>query len=290
MVRRVPVLRPYYVFAPRQIGRRIRFWWNPRRCESSVMLAWGSRLECRPDEEVGYSIHTAGIYDLALSELLYRLIRADDLCVDVGANIGYVTSLMLARGGMVFAFEPHPRLYRMLVGNAPGARCFEMAVSSSPGEAALYEPAAFGSNQGLSSLEAGGRSSGAQYRVRTETLDRLFPDEKIGVLKVDVEEHESEVWKGADSILRAHRVRDVVFEEFAPYPAESHRMLERHGYTILGIEVRLLKPVLHPAAPGRNGPEGAPINYLANVDPSRAWRLFRRFGWRCLRRGRRRDC
>lgn len=253
-------------------------------------MPWGSRLDCQYDGEIGKSLRTAGIYDLALSELLYRLIQADDLCVDVGANIGYVTSLMLARSGTVFAFEPHPRLYRMLVRNAPGARCCEMAVSSSPGEATLYEPAAFGSNQGLCSLERAGRDSGARYRVQVETLDRLFPDEKVGVLKVDVEGHESEVLKGADSILRAHRVRDLVFEEFAPYPAESHRMLERHGYTILRVEVRLLRPVLHPAAPGRHEPEGAPINYLATVDPSRAWRLFRRFGWRCLRGGRRRDC
>jgi FkbM family methyltransferase len=40
--------------------------------------------------------------------------------VDVGANIGYMTSLMAHKVGLsgkVIAFEPHPAIYKRLVNN-----------------------------------------------------------------------------------------------------------------------------------------------------------------------------
>ena len=48
-----------------------------------------------------------GIYDLIVTEILWRLINKGEIAVDVGANIGYMTSLMAAKvasSGKVYSY------------------------------------------------------------------------------------------------------------------------------------------------------------------------------------------
>ena len=48
---------------------------------------------------IGQSIRTTGLYDLAVSEVLARLIDPGDTVVDAGANVGYMTVLAAAAAG-----------------------------------------------------------------------------------------------------------------------------------------------------------------------------------------------
>ena len=74
-------------------------------------MPWGLQMQIRPNDYIGSCIWGRGIYDLGVSEAIWRLLDKDDLAIDVGANIGHMTGIMARRvgpKGAVIAFEPHP--------------------------------------------------------------------------------------------------------------------------------------------------------------------------------------
>src|SRR5713226_10110044 len=98
------ITQPYYIMRPAQIARRVRLeFQSAESTPTSVVLPWGLEISFNPNEESGHSLVTTGIYDLLMSEMLCRLVEAGDVTADVGANIGYATSLIAIRSG------PHGR-------------------------------------------------------------------------------------------------------------------------------------------------------------------------------------
>jgi ubiquinone/menaquinone biosynthesis C-methylase UbiE len=82
-----------------------------------VTTAWGLPLEARSDESIGYSLITTGVFDLPVTETLLRLADSGELAIDVGANIGAMTSALAAAvgpAGEVWAFEPNPSVLAVL--------------------------------------------------------------------------------------------------------------------------------------------------------------------------------
>ncbi len=61
----------------------------------------------------------AGIWEPHLVRLLHRLVRSDDVCLDVGANIGVHTLVLagLAPQGRIHAFEPSSKNFSFLKRN-----------------------------------------------------------------------------------------------------------------------------------------------------------------------------
>jgi hypothetical protein len=86
------------------------------------------------------------------------------------------------------------------------------------------------------------------------------------------------VLRGASELLRAHRIRDVVFEH-GGYPTPVTGFLEDLGYTVLALDGSLLGPAVGLASecPSWQGWEGS--SYLATVAPDRALRRLGRRGW-----------
>ena len=64
--------------------------------------------------------------------------------------------------------------------------------------------------------------------------------DEFRVVKVDAEGHEPAVFGGMSEYLGC--VREIVFEEYAYYPAPSHQVLQRAGYTVFAMEERLRGP------------------------------------------------
>ncbi|HQZ83190.1 MAG TPA: hypothetical protein PLR83_08220 [Pyrinomonadaceae bacterium] len=61
-----------------------------------------------------------GEYEPAISAIAKRLIRKGDICLDVGANFGWYTTMMAMLAGPdgeVHSFEPVPTTYRQLERN-----------------------------------------------------------------------------------------------------------------------------------------------------------------------------
>ncbi len=182
------ITQPYYLLRPAQVLRRLRFWYRrpPLEADSSIALPWGLNIRCRPNEEIGYSLHTTGIYDLLLTEMICRSVGRGETVIDAGANIGYATSLMAMLAGLrgrVYAFEPHPRIFLELKGNveswlldprAAAVELCESALSESSGTATLREPdCGFEANRGMASLDRKAGVSGKAYTVKKQRLDEI---------------------------------------------------------------------------------------------------------------------
>ena len=211
--------------------------------------------------------------------------------MDVGANIGYMTSILAVSvaPGEVQAFEPHPALFERLAANcrawqhvAAPVRPLQAAVSSRDGTCTLAVPPGFSSNAGIASIGEPA-DAGDAIEVRAVTLDTVVGARGVGVLKLDVEGHEPAVLEGGERVLTKHAIRDVVFEDHHGYPSESASILESHGYRVYRDRAGRSRPNAVPPAVARTSVHGAPQNYVATVQPARLEERIRPRGWHVLR-------
>jgi FkbM family methyltransferase len=291
------VFKPEYVFQPRVALNRVRaaaglaargIADGPR----AFALPWGPTIFIPAGDDHARMLETLGVVDLAVTEALWRLADPGDHVVDAGANIGYMTAVLLARvdaasGGRVTAVEAHPGVRRDLDRNleqwrdkAP-VRVVGAALSSAEGFVSLVEPDQFDSNRGLARVGEA-LTAGSGLQVPAVTLDAIVPSpETIGVLKLDVEGHELEVLRGATRLLTDGRIRDCVFEDHGTAPTAVMKALLGHGYQIFRVDRRLAGPVLLPMT-SPDATRWLPANFLATRSSGRVAERFRARGWQCL--------
>jgi FkbM family methyltransferase len=298
------LFKPEYLYRPRQLLRRLASGGVPRHAEVDGLvtapLPWGGELRVSPADDVGRQLLTLGVFDLVLTETLWRLTDPGELALDVGANVGYATAVQaqrVGRGGRVWSFEPHPVLFRELVANCGlikprlphvTLRPIAAAVSSEPGELRLEIPPEFATNRGVARIGTATEADAAvgvhSVHVISVTLDSILEAEaSVGVMKVDVEGHELQVIRGARSALGQKRIRDVVFEEHRPYPSEVTDALESYGYRVFRLHRTFRAAVLLPPDSPIERARWEATNFLATCDPARAAERFEQRGWACLR-------
>jgi FkbM family methyltransferase len=296
------LLKPEYLFQPQVLLKRLLPQPAVKTEFTEVRLPWGMKIRVRPAEEHGLMLMTLGVIDLAVTETLWRLIDPGESAIDVGANIGYMTAVMLNRlgdrstKGNLQVFEAHPDIYLELQSNLQlwqqqltnvNVMAHHLAVSNHPGTVALTVPQTFSANRGLASVvEAGSAvNAGAELlNVEAIALDQfLATSEPIGVMKLDVEGHERFVLEGAKQLLKAQTIRDCVFEEHRPYPTEVTDWLESFGYQVFRIQRQFLGPQLLPADTRQARTPWLPTSFLATSQPERAIARFQPPGWYCLR-------
>lgn len=287
--------KPQYLFRPSQIVRRLLQEIAPRSTVSEVQLPWGFCIVLDRPDTVSEAILSQGMYDLVTTEVLWRLTSRGERVVDVGANIGYFTSLFAFRtgsAGEVFAFEPHPKTYQVLRRNINRWARLEgcgrivatqAALSDTDATAILSTQDAAGSNASHAYIRS---SDGPGVPVQTIRFHSHFgADEEFGVVKVDAEGHETAIFEGMAEHLSSRRIRDIVYEENAGYPAASHKRLEAAGYALFAFEQHLSGPrIIAPTSvrPPKRACD-APPSYLATRDPERARNLLSPRGWQSLK-------
>ncbi|MFK7919974.1 MAG: FkbM family methyltransferase [Ilumatobacter sp.] len=130
--------------------------------------------------------------------------------VDVGANIGLYSLLCAAlfEPGGVLALEPTPDIAdlaeRLAAANSLDIDVRRVAASKRSGTAMLNVA---DTSDVSNSLESGFKASAHSLSVPTMTLDHMMLGAEIapGVIKIDVEGHESAVLQGARRVLEEHR-------------------------------------------------------------------------------------
>lgn len=241
-----------------------------------------------------------GVYDLCVTEALWRLIDPGETAIDVGANIGYMTSVMAKRvqeTGKVFSYEPHPEIYEELCENkilwqeASGwcqITTQNVALSNASGIGVLGLPSHFSENRGvallLDEIDAQAMGNPCRCHVTLARLDDLMNDDHpVSIIKLDVEGHELKVLQGGQKVLTRH-VRDIVFEEHSNYPTEVTCFLKERGFTVLRIRKEIWGPRLEFPARKPGGPllPWDPPSYLATKDPLRAMKRMQKRGWQSL--------
>jgi FkbM family methyltransferase len=297
------LVTPPYLFQPSQVIKRLRleYLWRSRR-QACIALPWGLPIQIDPQEAMGHNIASQGLYELGVTETLWRLTESGDLAIDAGANIGYMASILGVRvgpHGRVICFEPNPEVFRSLrenVGNwRADGRCgtfdlHQAALGKETGKSLLHMNDWFLTNRGTSwtsdQVEPG---KGLRHiEVPLRSLDEVVDGTAtIGVMKMDVQGQELNVLQGAAGFLKRHAVRDIVFEEETLYPAPTHEYLKSFGYAVFGIAETFsgVRLVLNGQSPF--DPEFGPIpNYLATVDPKRAIERIKPAIWRSFGPGR----
>jgi FkbM family methyltransferase len=293
------IWKPWFLYRPDQLVRRVAgMFEHPRAGYEPIGAAWGMTMLANPTEHLGQCLWTTGVYDLAVSEVLFRLVRKDDVVIDAGANIGYMSLLAAVAagpGGRVRAFEPNPNLIPILTKNIASARerfamapvdVHQTALGARREQATLVLPDPSAANDGLAHVESGTAAAGAHAMpITVESLDDELKDSPVGLLKIDVEGHEFPVLQGASNALRGRRIRHVVFEDHRGPGSEASTFLERAGYTLFSIGWSMTRPLL---ASSRTGASLATYyeapSYLATLEPDEAIRACAATGWRSLRR------
>lgn len=275
---------PPYLFQPQQAVKRLwrEYFWRAE-AQRTVRLPWGLCISINPQDELSRAIASHGLYELAVTETLWKLTDKSDLVVDAGANIGYMTSVLAVasgRAGKVVSFEPHPAMFETLRANvgawATDKRCaaiviHEVALGDRNGKATLRVNEKFSENNGIAYVYTGEETNPGDLQVTMRTLDSVIDEERtIGVLKIDVQGFEMSVLTGSMRLLKSRAIRDIVFEEEGAFPAATHKFLQTFGYAIFGIEQTLTGVRLSDSVTQSSSPAYAPPNYLATLEPNRA--------------------
>lgn len=153
--------------------------------------------------------------------LMTQIVRTGERVFDIGANIGLHTVLLshiVGSSGLVFAFEPNPKLLRCLaqtVARLANTRLFPFALSDKNGRSDFYVP---GDNS-LGSLAdwTRGRVRGKATRFicAERTVDELVAQKILPIpefIKCDVEGAELKVFRGARETLNRAAAPIILFE------------------------------------------------------------------------------
>lgn len=300
------IWKPWFIYRPQQLLTRALAPGSPAGRRERLGTAWAMTLRVDPGRDIGRSIVTTGVFDLAVSEALARLVEPGGRLIDAGANAGYMTLLgAVAAGptGHVIAFEPHPDLFGMLEQNvreAPGARrlarvsLHNIALGDQEGEARLLLPPEFGSNDGTARIVAHAGPADRTVAVRVRRLDDVLDEAGTGggadasggeavVLKLDVEGHEPQVLAGAVRTLQARRITHVVFEDHDVARSEAVRLLRDAGYRLFALGWSMRRLRLEPLESGRLSHSYEAPSFVASIDPDRLLSRCGSAGWQVLR-------
>jgi FkbM family methyltransferase len=165
--------------------------------------------------------------------------------IDVGANIGYL-SLIAARAGgpgaHVYAFEPSPREYSVLLGHLAlnelmNVTAFPFGVGERSEESTLWLSGL--ENPGMNSRHAPAEAAGG-VSINLAPIDALLPPEvfeRVCCVKIDVEGDECSVLAGIARVMPALQKASFVVEVAATHLARAGRSVddvygffERHGF------------------------------------------------------------
>lgn len=177
----------------------------------------------KPDHFISKEIVRNGIWEPMETSVVVERLRPGDVLVDLGANIGYYTvvaSLACGEKGRVWAFEPEPENYRLLIENVAlnGLRNVEAVNAAAGRESGTAELFLSDINQGDHRLY---RNDGRvdSVVVRTHSLDDWFAnrDARVDLIKMDTQGVEAQIVEGMLGVLEQNRGRVSLIVEFWPF-------------------------------------------------------------------------
>ena len=217
-----------------------------------------------------YFFHT---HEMFLERIFKRCLAPGKTFVDIGANCGYWSAHSLSlvgQSGEVHAFEPVPQYFtfvRRLAELNPGHRMFANQVAcgagSGPVTMAVVAPRAenfdnFDTNIGSSSLAAGflDHASDLTENITVEVIafdsyvrDRKIDLDRVGLIKIDVEGFEAEVFDGMQGVLaksgrKVPILCEVLTDLDRPKPLDGRRIIERlEGCGYRCLDATHLRPI-----------------------------------------------
>ena len=195
----------------------------------SCQTAYGPCKFYGKDEYIGRSLYAYGEWSGDECEKIISL--ANGLCLDVGANIGFMSMALASTGLAVLSFEPQEELYRLLVENTTDLPVvpFHMALGSTT-DVAHMPIIRYGERGNYGGVPLVGKSFGTR-EVKIDTIDNLKLED-VGFIKIDVEGHELEVLKGAEQTIRHWKPIMYIEDDREDKRRALHAYLEELDYSI----------------------------------------------------------
>ncbi|OGC95506.1 MAG: hypothetical protein A2W25_01160 [candidate division Zixibacteria bacterium RBG_16_53_22] len=182
----------------------------------------GRFFEFNSETRLGHQIFFLGSREDAETRLVRRIVRPGEIAFDIGANIGWYTTLLsqlVGEAGLVYAFEPVPGIFQSLLRTVEKNRCAENVILFNNLCGADCEPGLIYEfprlHPGLSSSRPIGNESKIEHRVAKVTIDDVVQSsgiKGIDILKIDVEGAELEVLKGASRTLGSGMIKAILIE------------------------------------------------------------------------------
>lgn len=171
----------------------------------------GRRLYADLSTGMCESLFFQGEYERAVTRVIRAVVEKDDVCMDIGANFGWYTTLLQklsGSGGAVHAFEPVPDIFRTLkknvdlVSDNSNIIINNVALGDKSGTIEMHLFA--GLPNGHSSLSTMGRSDYTKVAGQIIMLDSYLSDhdiKQVDFMKVDVEGAELMLLNGAKKLF-----------------------------------------------------------------------------------------
>jgi len=196
----------------------------------SIVCKYNRTLKIKADLDdwIQQNIFFTGIYDSISVGFIKRTLEAEDIFIDIGANIGCFTligSVIVGRKGRVIAFEPVDIVSEKLEKNISLNKLENITIERK----AVYEKnttlqlhIANQENLGMSSLLRHDSESGRIMTVEAITLDSYLKSkniETIKLIKLDIEGAELSALRGMVNTIA--RFKPVFMVEISPNVLKS---------------------------------------------------------------------
>ncbi len=217
-------------------------------------------------ETIGFELLINGIYEKDTVDFIAGLLKANQVFLDVGANIGAISIPVSKKRNDVrtISLEAAPWIFKILEENVTENKLSNITIINRAIADANDKKVPFFSPQekfGKGSLAPVFTSEGVE--VDTITLDALASQAglaKVGFIKIDVEGFEWHAFAGGSSLLKASDAPDILFE-FVDWaedlaglkPGAAQQSLLDYGYRIFVFEKNALgQEVTAPLTKGAN--------------------------------------
>ena len=165
-------------------------------------------------------------FNILVKKLVKKIDLTSNLFIDVGANTGIVTKLVLENTNNlnIVCYEPQKATFQKLnesLKNEKRCKIFQYAVGSKIEDKILFDWKKYGTGFASfykDSIEQlllptyGKVSMDYEGSVKVITLDSINYEKKIEFIKIDVEGNEFEVLKGARDSIKNHEPKYILLE------------------------------------------------------------------------------
>jgi FkbM family methyltransferase len=218
-----------------------------------AVLAAGHTLQIVPEGAIAAGIWSRADYEPAKLALITRLLGANSVFLDIGANVG-IFSLLASKvspSANILAFEPTATTFELLSRNiqlndARNVTPLHLALGNFSGHATLHLNVS--GKDGLNTLGKLSRpdtEAAGDETVPITTVDDYLRSASLGridLMNVDAEGAELSIFEGASSLLQRPDAPMILYEAFSfltrgfdYHPVEIFWLLERLGFSFFTL-------------------------------------------------------
>jgi len=189
-------------------------------------------------EGISEGLYVMGSREILETEVVKEVVKEGDVCLDVGANIGYYCFLEAVNTkSRIYVFEPDKRnidiLKKALKRNKfENINVYEMAMADKKGFQKMYETKA----SNLNTFVKQNNFKGKSVLIETTAVDEFLKYKDVDFIRMDIQGFEYEVFSGMDKLIKSKKPLKIMIEfHFFAYSKERDfmkklQLLEKNNF------------------------------------------------------------